>query len=83
MLGTVKAIGKKRTKILLESLIGELPPDAKMTGYDLAMLFMDLPTRFIGDERSKEFFEKAAGRLPFLDFEKIAAATTSVTLASA
>lgn len=83
MLGTVKAIGKKRTKILLESLIGELPPDAKMTGYDLSMLFMDLPTRFIGDERSKEFFEKAAGRLPFLDFEKIAAATTSVTLASA
>ena len=83
MLGTVKVIGKKRTKVLLDGLIGELPPDVKMTGYDLAMLFMDLPTRFIGDERAKDFFEKSAGRLPFLDFDKIAAATTSVTLASA
>lgn len=83
MLGVSKAIGKKRTKILVEALLDELAPGTKMTGYDLAMLFMDLPSRFVGDERSKEFFEKAAGRLPFMDFDKIAAATTAVTLTSA
>lgn len=80
LIGAVKGVGKKQTRIILEAILSKIPAGETMTGYDLAMLFMDIPTRFAKNDRIKEFFEKAAGRVPFLDFGKIASATSTVLL---
>lgn len=83
MLGVAKQLGRRATESLSESLREELPVGVKMTGYDMAMLFMDLPCRYAGEARHKDFFEKAAGRVAFLDFDKIASATSAVVLTPA
>ena len=83
MLNVAKKIGSKVANSLRDCLQDELTPGQKMTGYDLAMLFMDLPGRYPGEQRYKEFFEKAAGSVAFLDYDKIAAATSTVVLVPA
>ena len=79
MCGAEKSLGKKRYSSLMDALTAEIPKGAKMTGYDLVMLFMDLPCR-TEEARCKEFFQNAAGRLPYLDFDKIASASSKIVL---
>lgn len=80
LLGVEKGVGKKQARIILEGLINRIPAGEKMTGYDLAMLFIDIPSLVVKNDRIKEFFEKAAGKVPFLDFDKIMSATSKVLL---
>lgn len=81
MLHATKLLGKKRALNLQERIIEEISATTSMTGYEMAMLFMDLPLRYEGDDSSRIAIEEMAGRVPFLDFTQIAKSTTAVTLA--
>jgi len=76
-----KLLGKKRSENLMDVMTGLVSGRASMTGYELAMMFMDLPTQYVMDPSVTVAAEEIAGKVPFLDFEKIAKATTSVMLA--
>lgn len=76
-----KLLGKKRTENLVDVMTTLVSGRTSMTGYELAMLFIDMPRQFVMDENIIPIAEEIAGKVPFLDFEKIAKATTAVTLA--
>lgn len=76
-----KLLGKKRSENLMDVMTGLVSGRTSMTGYELAMMFMDLPTQYSMDPAVIVAAEEIAGKVPFLDFEKIAQATTAVTLA--
>lgn len=80
MVGMKQAFGKKRTENLLDIMTGLVASSASMTAYEMAMMFLDLPTRFEMDSLVREAAENIAGRVPFLDFEKIAKSSTAVTM---
>lgn len=68
-------------KGLAEQLQMEVDGAQNMTGYDIAMLFLDLPARVTNTDGSiKETVEKLAGAVPFLDFDRISKATSTVTI---
>lgn len=68
-------------KGLVEQLQMEVDGAQDMTGYDIAMLFLDLPARVTNTDGSiKETVEKLAGAVPFLDFDRISSATSAVPL---
>ena len=75
-----KELGKKRAKSLLEAMQAEVASRPSMTAYELALLFMELPARIITDKVSMETIENYAGKVPFMDFNKIAKATSTVIL---
>lgn len=72
-------IGKRRAAALTAALSGEYPPGTMCSGYDLAMTFLDLPSRclFSGLEevegiRARESMEEMVYQVPFLNFEQFA-----------
>lgn len=79
MVHAEKILGKKRTNALLETLNCELAI-SHCTAYDIAMFFLNLPTRYDGDIFITQKLEELAGKIPTLDFDKVIKATTKITL---
>ena len=77
MLNADKLIGKKRTKNLCDCLCSEVGSRTTMTAYELAVMFMDLPSRISIDATCTESIENMAGRAPFVNFAKLAKSTTT------
>lgn len=75
-----KELGRKRSQNLLDAMTDLVSTRTSMTGYELAMMFMDLPS-YDMDETVLVKAEQIAGKVPFLNFEKIAKSTTAVTSA--
>lgn len=80
---TLKTVlGAKTMKSLISVVVGELPM-GPMNAYDLAMMLMSLPAH-VTEENVSAILERAAGNIPFLDFEKVTKkASTTVTLKTA
>jgi hypothetical protein len=81
--GIEKAIGKKRTRMLLEAILRNNEGLENMTAYDMVMLFMEASHDYINDKDYKEKFDNAVGRMIFLDFNKIVAAASVTFLKTA
>ena len=74
-----KALGKRRAKSLAQELCDEIPEGTIMTGFDIAMIFIDgLITRTVFSDTGKlvlEGFQKALYQVPFCPIEKWAKGT--------
>jgi len=82
-LKTGAAIGKRRSADLTDAFLSEIDNTAAYTAYDIALMFMDLPSRFdVKDDRFLRVeIEKLAYKAPFANFEKFAVpASRSVVL---
>lgn len=73
------ALGKKRSDNLKDIMTGLVSSATSMTAYEIAMMFLDFPSRFEIDSIVREAAEEVAGKVPFLNFEKIAKTATTST----
>lgn len=80
MLNANKILGKKRAANFVEAMTGEVSSLGTMTAYEMAMMFIDLPARYVEEKALVDSLEEMVGRVPFLDFHKIAKASSSVVL---
>lgn len=80
MLNANKILGKKRADNFVKAMSDEVSSLGTMTAYEMAMMFIDLPARYVEEKALIDSLEEMVGRVPFLDFHKIAKASSSVVL---
>lgn len=80
MLNANKILGKKRAENFVKAMTDEVSSLGTMTAYEMAMMFIDLPARYAAEKSLVDSLEEMVGRVPFLDFTKIAKASSSVVL---